>query len=136
MIPSTPTSSRFSNRSHERPAIGSNEKTGLNNPHPGTSIRSEKTEHFGKSGSTGRSTGCNTQLTGTEPINPGDGGLNSGSNNSGLTRPTNSQQGYSPILGRSYIRERARLRPTIRSPDSNPAYSEGGFMQLYPEIYL
>jgi len=92
MILSTPTSSRVSNRSHESPAIGSNEKTRLDNPHPGTSMRSEKTEHFGKSGSTGRSTGSNTRLTGTEPINPGNGGLNSGSNNSAITRPTNSNR--------------------------------------------
>jgi len=47
--------------------------------HPVSSMGSEKTEHFGKSGSTGRSTGSNTRLTGTEPIDPGDDGLNRGS---------------------------------------------------------
>ena len=91
-LPSTPASSRFSNRSHESPAIGSNENTRLDNPHPGTSMGSEKTKHFGKSGSTGRSTGSDTRLTRTEPINPGDDGLNSGSNKSALTRPTNSNR--------------------------------------------
>ena len=91
-LPSTPASSRVSNRSHESPAIGSNEKTRLDNPHPGTSMESEKTEHFGKSGSTGRSTGSDARLTGTEPINPGDDGLSSGSNKSALTRSTSSSR--------------------------------------------
>ena len=34
-------------------------------------------EHFGKLGLVVRSIGSNTRLTGTEPINPRDDGLNS-----------------------------------------------------------
>ena len=53
----------------------------------------KKTAHLGKSGSTGSDTGSDTQLTGEKPINPGDDELNSRSNKSALTRPTNTNRG-------------------------------------------
>jgi len=59
---------------------------------------SEEKEHLGKSGSTGRSTGSDTQLTGKEPINPGDDKLNSRRNKSALTRPTNTNRGTAQSL--------------------------------------
>ena len=78
-------------------------------------------------------TGSNTRLTGTEPINPGDGGLNSGSNKSALIKPTNSNT--APSSG-DHISENVPGSAPQSDPDNNPAYSEGGFTQLYHAIYL
>ena len=129
-LPSTPTSSRVSNRSHQSPIIASNEKMRLDNPYPGTLMGSEKTEHFGKSSSTGRAIGNNTRLSGTEPINPGDDGLNSGSNKSALTRPTNSNRDTTQSSG-DHISENVPGSAPQSDPDSNR-----GFTRLYHAIYL
>ncbi|CUS07034.1 unnamed protein product [Tuber aestivum] len=85
-LPASPDSSKFSDRPHESPAMESNESTRLDNPRPGTSTgSSEKTEH-----STEGSTESNTGLTGIGPINPGYGGLSSGSDKSALIGPAES----------------------------------------------
>jgi len=76
---------------------------------------SEKTEHFGKSGSTGRSRGSDTRLTGTEPINSGDE-HNSGNNKSALTRATNSNRDTAQSPG-DHIPENV----PGSAPQSNPA---------------
>jgi len=91
-LPSTPVSSRFSNKSHESSTIGSSEKSRLDNIRPGTSMGSEKNEHLGKSGPTRRSAGIDTPLTGIEPINSEDDGLNFESNRLALTRPAQSNR--------------------------------------------
>jgi len=84
-LPSTHFSSGFSNKSHESPTIGSNEKPRLDNISPGTSMESGGGEHLGKSGSAEGSEAGDTRLTGIEPINPGNDGLDSESNRSALS---------------------------------------------------
>ncbi|PUU77711.1 hypothetical protein B9Z19DRAFT_1085708 [Tuber borchii] len=86
---------------------------------------SEKTEHFGKSGSTGRSTGSDARLTGTEPIDPGDDGLNYGSNNSALTRPTNSNRDTAQPPGDHISESKAILPANSLKPSRSESANLG-----------